>query len=79
MPKPAHIPDSAVYDFDAYHDPGLLADPVKRIAEIVKQAPPIFWTPRNGGQWVIHGYEALFNAYRDPETFSSEFVESRRR
>lgn len=74
VPKPAHIPDSAVYDFDAYRDPGLLADPVKRIAEIVKQAPPIFWTPRNGGQWVIQGYEALFNAYRDPETFSSQFM-----
>ena len=41
---------------------------------MVKQAPPIFWTPRNGGQWVIQGYEALFNAYRDPETFSSEFM-----
>src|SRR5260370_609256 len=74
VPKPAHIPDAAVYDFDAYRDPGLLADPVKRIAELVKQTPPIFWTPRNGGQWVIRGYEALFNAYRDPETFSSQFV-----
>jgi cytochrome P450 len=74
VPKPAHIPDSAVYDFDAYQDPGLLADPVKRIAELVKQAPPIFWTPRNGGQWVIQGYEALFNAYRSPEIFSSEFM-----
>jgi cytochrome P450 len=73
-PKPAHIPDSAVYDFDAYQDPGLIADPVKRIAALVKRAPPIFWTPRNGGQWVIQGYEALFNAYRSPETFSSQFV-----
>jgi len=74
VPKPAHIPDSVVYDFDAYQDPGLLADPVQRIAELVKQAPPIFWTPRNGGQWVIQGYEALFNAYRSPETFSSQFI-----
>ncbi len=72
--KPAHVPDAAVYDFDAYRDPGLLADPVNRIAELVKQAPPIFWTPRNGGQWVILAYEALFNAYRDPETFSSQFM-----
>src|SRR4029077_12525094 len=74
VPKPAHIPDSAVYDFDAYRDPGLLVDPVKRIAEMVREAPPIFWTPRNGGQWVILGYEALFNAYRDPATFSSQFM-----
>jgi len=74
VPKPAHIPDSLVYDFDLTGDPGLLADPAQRIAEIVRQAPPIFWTPRNGGQWVIQGYEPLFNAYRDPATFTSEVM-----
>ncbi|HTV96096.1 MAG TPA: cytochrome P450 [Steroidobacteraceae bacterium] len=72
VPKPAHVPDAVVYDFDVYRDPGLLTDPAKRIAELAREAPPIFWTPRNGGQWIIRGYEALFNAYRDPETFSSQ-------
>ncbi|HTV96229.1 MAG TPA: cytochrome P450 [Steroidobacteraceae bacterium] len=71
VPKPAHVPDGLVYDYDAYRDPELLADPSSRIARMVKEAPPVFWTPRNGGQWVIQGYEALFNAYRDPGTFSS--------
>jgi cytochrome P450 len=71
--KPSHIPDSVVYDFDAYRDPGLLANPPKRFAQMVKDAPPVFWTPRNGGHWIIQGYEALFNAYRSPETFSSRF------
>ena len=74
VPKPAHIPDGLVYDYDAYRDPELLADPSKRIARMVREAPPVFWTPRNGGQWVIQGYEALFNAYRDPDTFSSTFA-----
>jgi hypothetical protein len=32
VPKPAHIPDELVYDYDAYRDPELLADPSKRIA-----------------------------------------------
>jgi cytochrome P450 len=73
-PQPAHIPDAVVYDYDAYFDQGLLANPATRIAELVKEAPPIFWTPRNGGQWIIQGYEALFNAYRDTETFSSTFL-----
>ena len=73
MPQPTHVPNSVVYDFDAYRDPGLLENPARRIAEMVKQAPPIFWTPRNGGHWIIQGYEALFNAYRAPETFSSQF------
>jgi cytochrome P450 len=74
VPKPAHIPDRLVYDYDAYRDPELLADPFKRIARMVKEAPPVFWTPRNGGQWVIQGYEELFKAYRDPDTFSSSFA-----
>ena len=75
-PKPTHIPDSLVYDFDAYRDPGLLADAPKRIAQMVKEAPPIFWTPRNGGMWIIQGYEELFNAYRDTGTFTSQFMTS---
>jgi cytochrome P450 len=75
-PKPGHIPDSLVYDFDAYRDAGLLADPAKRIAQMVTEAPPIFWTPRNGGQWIIQGYEPLFNAYRDTNTFTSQFMTS---
>jgi cytochrome P450 len=73
IPKPAHVPESVVYDFDVYRDPGLRARGMKRVAEIVREAPPIFWTPRNGGHWIIQGYEPLFNAYRDPETFSSHF------
>ena len=50
MPIPAHIPPEAVYDFDMRHDPGLLADPHERVREILREAPPVFWTPRNGGR-----------------------------
>jgi cytochrome P450 len=60
-----------VYDYDAYRDPELLADGFKRIARMAREAPPVFWTPRGGGQWIIQGYEALLKAYRDYETFSS--------
>jgi cytochrome P450 len=74
VPKPAHVLDAVVYDYDAYFDSGLLANPARRIGEMVRDAPPVFWTPRNGGHWIIQGYEALFNAYRDPETFSSQFM-----
>ena len=74
VPKPAHIPDRLVYDYDAYRDPELLEDPSKRIGRMAKEAPPVFWTPRNGGQWIIQGYEALLNAYRDTDTFSSSFA-----
>jgi cytochrome P450 len=73
-PKPAHVPDALVYDFDLFADPGLLADSHARILEIATTAPPIFWTPRQGGHWVFAGHEAAFEGSRDWETFTSEFV-----
>jgi len=72
--KPEHVPASAVYDFDYYNDPGLVADAHNRILEIARNAPPVFWTPRNGGHWVLRSHAAVFKASRDYESFTSEFV-----
>ncbi len=72
--KPAHVDDAFVYDFDNFRDPGYLADPHARIAEMIRDAPSVFWTPRNGGHWMIIGHEAVFKASRDVAAFSSEFV-----
>src|ERR1700754_601435 len=74
VPKPAHVPDSLVYDFDMFRDPAYVADPHERILDLVKNAPPIFWTPRNGGHWMLMSHAANFNASRDTESFSSEFI-----
>ena len=74
VPKPAHVPDSLLVDFDLFKDPGLLANPHERVLDLVKTAPPIFWTPRNGGHWVVMSHEGNFDAARDWETFSSEFI-----
>ena len=68
---PSHVPPQAVYDFDMRHDPALLADPHERVRELLREAPPVFWTPRNGGRWIVIGHEELFQASRDTETFSS--------
>jgi cytochrome P450 len=70
VPKPDHVPDALVYDFDLFQDPGLLSKGYDRIADIAKNAPPIFWSPRNGGQWVLKSHAAVYNAQRDPEHFS---------
>jgi len=74
VPVPAHIPPAAVYDFDMRFDPGLLANPHARLAEIVRDAPPVFWTPRNGGRWIAMGYQETFDIARDTETFSSAYM-----
>jgi len=73
-PKPAHVPEAAVYDFDMFRDTGLLTDPHQRVRELIQSAPPVFWTPHNGGHWVATSYEAVFKAYRDPEVFSSRMT-----
>jgi cytochrome P450 len=73
-PKPAHVPDELVYDFDLFADPGLLADSHARLLEIARTAPPVFWTPRQGGHWVFAGHEAAFEGSRDWETFTSQVI-----
>ncbi len=74
VPRPDHVPEAAVYDFDMRFDPGLLENPHERIREILREAPPVFWTPRNGGRWIAMGYEETFEAARDPEHFSSSYM-----
>jgi cytochrome P450 len=71
--RPDHVPTGRVVDFDFYRDaryePG---DPHAGIAKLVAEAPPVFWTPQNGGHWVLAGHPELFEAVRNPEVFSNE-------
>ena len=70
--RPDHVPASAVYDFDMFRDAALTTDPHERIRELLRVAPPVFWTPRNDGHWVLTGHKENYEASRDTETFSSE-------
>jgi cytochrome P450 len=73
-PQPAHVPDALVFDFDMFADPALSADPHARVLELVRTAPPIFWTPCNGGHWMLISHEANYQAGRSPEMFSSQVI-----
>ena len=79
VPKPAHVPDSLVVDFDLFNDPGLLKDPHGRALELATHAPPVFWTPRQGGHWVFVGHEANFELGRDWESFTSQAMPEEQR
>ncbi len=72
--KPAHVPDAAVYDFDMYLDPGLTQDPHKRVLELLRVAPPVFWTPRNMGHWVVTGHAENYALSRDTAAFTSNIA-----
>ena len=53
---PAHVPAHLVFDFDIYLSPLLKKDPYRSVMEnLPKREPRIFWTPRNGGHWVVAG------------------------
>ena len=44
------------------------------VLELVRETPEVFWTRRNGGHWVFRGQNAVFDAARDPESFSNESI-----
>ncbi len=46
----------------------------ERVLEIVRDAPPIFWTPRNGGHWIFAGHGPVSKAFQDSERFTVEVV-----
>jgi len=71
-PQPDHVPDALVYDFDMYADEQLALDLPGRLLEIARKAPPIFWTPRNGGHWMVCGFSQVTKAARNWEDFSSD-------
>lgn len=73
-PKPQHVPEEAVFHFDMYLDEKLLRDPHDRLFELLREAPKVFWTPFNGGHWIVTGYDEIYRAARDTETFSSQLV-----
>jgi cytochrome P450 len=57
-----------------FYDEAFLDSPHTRILDLLKNAPPVFWTPYNGGHWMLISHSANFEAARAPETFSSEMV-----
>jgi cytochrome P450 len=68
--QPAHIPDHLVFDFDIYGDPRIGEDVQGSYAAALSDAPDIFWTTRNGGHWIVKGFDAITAVVTDPEHFS---------
>ena len=70
---PAHVPAHLVYDFDVYTAPELKCDPYRTMTDLLRtKVPPIFYTPRNGGHWVVTGAVEGFDMLRDVDRFSND-------
>lgn len=67
---PAHVDPALVRDFDFYNVPGDKTDP-NAAWTALQAGPRIFYTPRNGGHWVVTRGEDVATCLRDYTRFSS--------
>jgi cytochrome P450 len=75
LPRPPdHVPPALVRDFDIFQLPGPETDPHLALLAVQRDAPEIFWTPRNGGHWVAIQAAAIEAMLLDPQRFSSECI-----
>ena len=69
---PDHVPAELIVDFDFFAMPEGYSDPAEIWHGLVRRgAPPIFYTPRNGGHWVFLRYHDIVEGYRNHEMFST--------
>ncbi|EPX63307.1 putative cytochrome P450 hydroxylase [Cystobacter fuscus DSM 2262] len=71
---PAHVPPELVYEYDNSGDPRLLEDPHARMRSLILEAPPIFFTPYNGGNWVVTRKKAIVDITMNPAVYSNAFI-----
>lgn len=69
-PVPGHVPADRVFAFNIYGDPRLTDDVQASYQSLHGDAPEIFYSPLNGGHWMITRYEHIFAIVKDYEHFS---------
>ncbi|MDO7833488.1 cytochrome P450 [Sphingobium sp. HBC34] len=73
--QPDHVSDALVRDFNPYNLPGLVngfSDDIHALWKTIQDDyPDIFWTPQNGGHWVVTRYQEMAQLTTDPARFSN--------
>ena len=72
-PKPDHVPDDLVFDFDSFSPPGAEEDVHMAWYSLHANAPDMFWTPRNQGHWIAARGKLIHEIQQDHEHFSHQF------
>ena len=72
---PPHVRPEQVYRFDIYNDPGLLEDVHLGYRALQLEAPEIFYTPHNGGHWMVTRFDLIEGVIRDTVNFSNKEIE----
>ncbi|MBQ0794889.1 cytochrome P450 [Zhongshania sp.] len=74
---PDHVPAELVFNYD-YHGDRYHGerDAEARIHDSLQRlhtdAPEIFYTPKNGGHWVVRSFQRISDVVQDPEHFSAK-------
>ncbi|KHK89101.1 cytochrome P450 [Novosphingobium malaysiense] len=74
VPKPDHVPEALVVDFDFIELPGAEDDIQAGYQAYQRGCPDIFWTPQNGGHWVATRAEDIVFMQRNTDVFSNRMV-----
>jgi cytochrome P450 len=67
---PEHVAKELVYDFDLHADRRFGENLHFSFDAIQREAPDVFWTPRNGGHWVVARAAQIDEVVQDYEHFS---------
>jgi cytochrome P450 len=68
---PAHVAPQLIFDYDYIADARLQPNVLSGLLSLTREAPDIFFTPRNGGHWVALSHAAAFDFARNHEVFSN--------
>lgn len=69
---PSHVSPDRVFEFDLYNDPRIMGELYDGYARVVREAPPdIFYTPLNGGHWVVTRMAIAEEIAKNYEIFSA--------
>lgn len=68
---PPHVLPEQVFPFDIYGDPRITDDVQGSYADVLRGAPDVFWSPLNGGHWVIQRHDLIAQVVKNPEVFSA--------
>jgi cytochrome P450 len=68
---PDHVASELVADYDYFTDPRFETDVQRGLHRLHGETPDVFFSPRNGGFWVVTRYELMEKVLRDTTHFSS--------
>ncbi|CAN7573934.1 cytochrome P450 [Pseudomonas umsongensis] len=75
MTIPAHVPADRVFDFNIYDFAVDGAEYQAGMQQLLQgNVPEIFWTPHNGGHWVVTRSQQINEVLNDHEHFSSRQI-----